>query len=193
MKASTFTLFATIAARTAAFTPSAHSGSAFSRNMSANSVPLANGAMSFDRVCREWRCKYTGDKATSESLEAISKLVDEYLPKIKAVSSGVTVNRLVCGACLDFKLMTTVSTINATKLWLSESRSICLFLTIEAHKPVDIPSRCLYYLFNIQVPLEDFGPWEKSGYAPEEEFLEKLRAIEGVSQVETQTITNMVI
>ncbi|KAL3827566.1 hypothetical protein ACHAXA_002063 [Cyclostephanos tholiformis] len=150
MKASTFTLFATIAARTAAFTPSAHSGSAFSRNMSANSVPLANGAMSFDRVCREWRCKYTGDKATSESLEAISKLVDEYLPKIKAVSSGVTVNRLVCGACLDFKLMTTV-------------------------------------------PLEDFGPWEKSGYAPEEEFLEKLRAIEGVSQVETQTITNMVI
>jgi hypothetical protein len=41
--------------------------------------------------------------------------------------------------------------------------------------------------------LEDFGPWEKSGYAPEEEFLEKLKAIEGVSQVETQTITNMVI
>ncbi|KAL3761570.1 hypothetical protein ACHAW5_001878 [Stephanodiscus triporus] len=118
--------------------------------MSTNSVPLANGAMSFDRVCREWRCKYTGDKATSESLEAISKLVDEYLPQIKAVSGGVTVNRLICGSCLDFKLMTTV-------------------------------------------PLEDFGPWEKSGYAPEEEFLEKLKAIEGVSQVETQTITNMVI
>lgn len=78
-------------------------------NMSANSVPLANGAMSFDRVCREWRCKYTGDKATSESLEAISKLVDEYLPQIKASSSGATVNRLICGSCLDFKLMTTVS------------------------------------------------------------------------------------
>lgn len=77
--------------------------------MSANAVPLANGAMSFDRVCREWRCKYTGDKATSESLEAISNLVDEYLPKIKASSSDATVNRLVCGSCLDFKLMTTVS------------------------------------------------------------------------------------
>lgn len=77
--------------------------------MSANAVPLANGAMSFDRVCREWRCKYTGDKATSESLEAISKLVDEYLPQIKASSSDATVNRLVCGSCLDFKLMTTVS------------------------------------------------------------------------------------
>ena len=79
--------------------------------MSANAVPLANCAMSFDRVCREWRCKYTGDKATSESLEAISKLVDEYLPEIKASSSDATVNRLVCGACLDFKLMTTVSDI----------------------------------------------------------------------------------
>ena len=115
MKAS-LALFATIAARTTAFTPSANAGNAFSRNMSANSVPLANGAMSFDRVCREWRCKYTGDKATSESLEAISKLVDEYLPKVKAVSSGATVNRLVCGACLDFKLMTTVSTVTAIEL-----------------------------------------------------------------------------
>jgi hypothetical protein len=43
------------------------------------------------------------------------------------------------------------------------------------------------------VPLEDFGPWEEGGHVPEAEFLEKLKAIDGVSQVETQTITNMVI
>mmetsp|Transcript_15211 Transcript_15211/g.20763 ORF Transcript_15211/g.20763 Transcript_15211/m.20763 type:complete len:107 (-) Transcript_15211:108-428(-) len=106
--------------------------------------------MSFDRVCREWRCKYTGNKADSESLEAIAKAVDEYLPKIKAVSDNVTVNRLVCGSCLDFKLMMTV-------------------------------------------PLDDFGPWEEKGFEPEGDFLEKIKAIEGVSQVETQTITNMEI
>lgn len=106
--------------------------------------------MSFDRVCREWRCKYEGDKATSESLEAISKIVDEYLPEIKKVSKDAKVNRLVCGGCLDFKLMTTV-------------------------------------------PLDDFGPWEEKGFSPEGEFLEKLKAIDGVSQVETQTITNMEI
>ena len=58
-------------------------------------------------VCREWRCKYTGDKTDSVSLEAISKVVDEYLPQLKAME-GATVNRLVCGSCLDFKLMTTV-------------------------------------------------------------------------------------
>lgn len=120
------------------------------RQTSSLNVDLANGAMSFDRVCREWRCKYEGDKATSESLEAIAKVVDEYLPEIKKVSEGVTVNRLVCGSCLDFKLMTTV-------------------------------------------PLEDFGSWEENGFAPEAEFLEKIKAIDGVSQVETQTITNMAI
>mmetsp|Transcript_29486 Transcript_29486/g.43548 ORF Transcript_29486/g.43548 Transcript_29486/m.43548 type:complete len:146 (+) Transcript_29486:96-533(+) len=113
-------------------------------------VPLANGAMSFNRVCREWRCKYEGDKSDSESLEAIAKVVDELLPEIKKASKDATVNRLVCGGCLDFKLMTTV-------------------------------------------PLEDFGPWEEAGHPPEKEFLEKIKAIPGVSLVETQTITNMEI
>merc|ERR1712008_623093 len=132
-----------------AFTPSAP---AFTRSIAlrAEPVPLANGSMSFDHVCREWRCKYTGDKSDSASLEAIAKVVDEYLPQIKAVSATAKVNRLVCGSCLDFKLMTTV-------------------------------------------PLDDFGPWEGKEFAPEKEFLAKITAIEGVSQVETQTITNVEI
>jgi hypothetical protein len=113
-------------------------------------VDMANGQMSFDRVCREWRCKYTGDKTDSKSLEAIAAVVDEYIGQIKSASADITVNRLVCGACLDFKLMMTV-------------------------------------------PLSDFGPWEAKGFAPESEFLRKIAAIPGVSQVETQTITNMVI
>ena len=32
-----------------------------------------------------------------------------------------------------------------------------------------------------------------SGFPPEKDFLEKIKAIDGVSQVETQTITNMEI
>jgi hypothetical protein len=32
-----------------------------------------------------------------------------------------------------------------------------------------------------------------SGFAPEKEFLEKIKTIDGVSLVETQTITNMEI
>jgi hypothetical protein len=113
-------------------------------------VELANGSMSFDRVCREWRCKYDGDKSDSKSLEAIGAVLAEYLPEVKKASADATVNRLICGGCLDFKLQTTV-------------------------------------------PLEDFGKWEAAGFAPEAEFLAKIKAIEGVTQVETQTITNMIL
>mmetsp|Transcript_7163 Transcript_7163/g.22588 ORF Transcript_7163/g.22588 Transcript_7163/m.22588 type:complete len:142 (+) Transcript_7163:74-499(+) len=112
-------------------------------------VELANGAVSFDRVCREWRCKYSGDKVTSESLEACCGVLAEYLPEIKKME-GVTVNRLICGGCLDFKVMVTQ-------------------------------------------PLEGYGPWEEAGHPPEADFIAKLKAIDGVSQVETQTITNMVV
>lgn len=113
-------------------------------------VEMANGRLSFDRVCREWRCKYEGDKSDSKSLEAIAGVVEDYLQQIKSVSSDITVNRLVCGACKDFKLMMTV-------------------------------------------PLSDFGPWEAKEFAPEADFLQKISAIPGVTQVETQTITNMEI
>ena len=140
-------LLSALVASASAFAPATP---AFTRPQVALNVDLANGAMSFDRVCREWRCKYTGDKSDSESLEAISNVLDEYLPQIKAVSDDIAVNRLVCGSCLDFKLMMTV-------------------------------------------PLDDFGPWEEKGFAPEGEFLAKIKAIPGVSQVETQTITNMAI
>ena len=49
MKTASF--FATIISSAAAFAPA--TTNSFTRNMSANSVPLANGAMSFNRVCRE--------------------------------------------------------------------------------------------------------------------------------------------
>lgn len=140
-------ILASLAASAAAFAPSA-AISKPSTALFAEDVPLANGAMSFNRVCREWRCKYEGDKGTSESLEAIAKQVDKFLPDIKKASADITVNRLVCGGCLDFKLMMTV-------------------------------------------PLDDFGPWEEKGFEPESDFLEAIKAIDGVSQVETQTITNM--
>ena len=113
---------------------------------------MANGKMSFENVGREWRCKWKDDgggKASSAALVEIADLVDEYLPKLKALD-GAVVNRAVCGGCLDFKLLTTV-------------------------------------------PLSTFGPWEEAGHPPESEFLEKLKKIEGVSQVETHTMTNQVL
>ena len=103
----TAALLTSFAASASAFAPAGNVDRP-STSLNADSVPLANGAMSFNRVCREIRCKYTGDKGTSESLEAIAGVVDELLPEIKKASKDIKVNRLVCGACLDFKLMMTV-------------------------------------------------------------------------------------
>ena len=52
---------------------------------------------------------------------------------------------------------------------------------------------CLDFKLCTTVPLSTFGPWEEAGHPPESEFLEKLKKIEGVSQVETQTMTNQVL
>lgn len=41
----------------------------------------------------------------------------------------------------------------------------------------------------VKVAADQFGDWEKAKFAPEESFLEKLKAIEGISIVETQTYT----
>jgi len=60
---------------------------------------------------------------------------------------GVTsVQRVVCGSCFDFKVVTKLSA-------------------------------------------AAFGEWEKMNFAPEAEFLETLKSIDGVSSVETQTYT----
>ena len=101
-------LLTAFAVKASAFAPAGRVARFSSTALNADSVPLANGAMSFNRVCREIRCKYTGDKGTSETLEAIAGVVDELLPEIKKASKDIKVNRLVCGSCLDFKLMMTV-------------------------------------------------------------------------------------
>jgi len=88
-----------------------------------------------------------GDKA---SLVAAQKALDAILAKVKAVKGVKSVNRVVCGGCLDFKVITSLDA-------------------------------------------ETFGDWEKADFAPEAEFLEVLKGIEGVSQVETQTFTFMTL
>ena len=49
---------------------------------------------------------------------------------------------------------------------------------------------CLDFKVSIVQPLEEHGAWAEADYNPlEEEFLGKLKAIDGVSLVETQEIT----
>eukprot|EP00588_Corethron_pennatum_P009254 CAMPEP_0194273374 /NCGR_PEP_ID=MMETSP0169-20130528/6726_1 /TAXON_ID=218684 /ORGANISM="Corethron pennatum, Strain L29A3" /LENGTH=112 /DNA_ID=CAMNT_0039016309 /DNA_START=191 /DNA_END=529 /DNA_ORIENTATION=- len=50
---------------------------------------------------------------------------------------------------------------------------------------------CLDFKVAAQVDAGKFGAWEEAGFPPEESFLEKLKGIEGISLIESQTFTIM--
>jgi len=78
-------------------------------------IEIGTTGVRFDTVAREWRCKWSedGDKA---SLAAAQKVLDKYLPAIKAKGR---VQRTVCGGCLDFKVNTSMSA-DAFGAWEAE-------------------------------------------------------------------------
>jgi len=110
-------------------------------------MPAITDNVSFDTVAREWRAKWSAD-ADKASLTAAQSLLEGALMELKALPGLKSVQRIVCGSCMDFKVI----------------------VALEADK---------------------FGDWEGKEFAPEKDFLAKLGAIEGISQVETQTYTLM--
>ena len=64
---------------------------------------IGDTGVAFEAVAREWRCKYSpgesGGPGDSASLKACQALLDEYLPKLKALP-GAEVTRQVCGGCV---------------------------------------------------------------------------------------------
>ena len=78
-------------------------------------------------------------------MAAAQKLLTDTLPTIKSIDG---VKGVVCGGCLDFKVIT----------------------SLDAAK---------------------WGDFESGGHGPEVKFLEKLKAIDGITEVETQTYTIM--
>mmetsp|Transcript_67475 Transcript_67475/g.108666 ORF Transcript_67475/g.108666 Transcript_67475/m.108666 type:complete len:322 (-) Transcript_67475:200-1165(-) len=108
-------------------------------------MPEITANVKFENVAREWRCKWAED-SDKASLSAAQAALEGVLAELSSVEGVASVQRVVCGGCHDFKVVTK--------------------LTAAA-----------------------FGAWEKDGFAPEEEFLAKIKAIPGVSAVETQTYT----
>jgi uncharacterized membrane protein len=110
-------------------------------------MPDITPNVSFDTVAREFRCKWStdGDKA---SLVAAQDLLSKHAAALKAVAGVKSVQRVVCGGCLDFKII-------------------------------------------VALDAGAFGAWEASAFAPEAELTAALKAIPGISSVETQTYTLM--
>lgn len=63
--------------------------------------------MEFDTIAREWRCKWSADN-DKKSLVDAQKVLDKYLPTLKAIDGVKSVERIVCGGCLDFKVITSL-------------------------------------------------------------------------------------
>ncbi len=57
----------------------------------------------FDTIAREWRCKWSpdGDKA---SLVACQMALESVVEDINEVEGIKSIERVVCGGCLDFKV-----------------------------------------------------------------------------------------
>ena len=124
-------------------------------------------------------------------------MLDEYLPELKKID-GVTVNRAVAACESQLSLLRSLD--GATR-----SRRDAWRVDLHAIEAMPSPRRsplkrtglvcggCLDFKVMVTQPLEGYGPWEEAGHPPEADFIAKLKAIPGVSQVETQTITNMVL
>jgi len=64
-------------------------------------MPFVN----FEHIAREWRCKWTADNDNA-SLMAVQGELEKALPALSGLEGVVSVQRIVCGDCQDFKVVT---------------------------------------------------------------------------------------
>ena len=76
-----------------------------SRTIRCNSdmVKIAAG-VEFNTIAREWRLKWSGAQ-DKKSLAAVQVALDKHLNSIRKVDGVKSVQRIVCGGCLDYKVI----------------------------------------------------------------------------------------
>ena len=70
------------------------------------SIQICDG-VEFDKIAREWRCKWSPDNDKSSLVQA-QQALELVLGDVKKVDGVLGVERVVCGGCLDFKVVTTL-------------------------------------------------------------------------------------
>ncbi|CAJ1958782.1 unnamed protein product [Cylindrotheca closterium] len=75
------------------------------RPASARFMATIVDGVDFDTVAREWRCKWSSDD-DKKSLAEAQKALNEILSEVKGVDGFKKIDRVVCGGCLDFKVIT---------------------------------------------------------------------------------------
>ena len=67
-------------------------------------MPAITTNVEFSHIAREWRCKWSID-SDKKSLSELQDLLTTHLSTIKNTPGVVSVQRVVCGGCLDFKVV----------------------------------------------------------------------------------------
>jgi hypothetical protein len=70
-------------------------------------VKITEG-VEFDTIAREWRCKWSADD-DKKSLQEAQKALNAILADVKKVEGVKGVQRVVCGGCLDFKVIVSLT------------------------------------------------------------------------------------
>jgi len=115
------------------------------KGLARRAFPTIVNGVDFETIAREWRCKWSVDNE-KKSLEELQKVLDANAGTLKSMNGVKSVQRIVCGGCQDFKVITALS-------------------------------------------VAEYKAWAEGGHAPESEFLDAMKKIDGVSAVETQTYT----
>jgi hypothetical protein len=63
---------------------------------------IIEGLVEFDTLAREWRCKYEDEASLISAQMALESVLED----IQEVDGVKSVERIVCGTCLDFKVRT---------------------------------------------------------------------------------------
>jgi hypothetical protein len=71
-------------------------------------MPEITSNVKFDNIAREWRCKWSSD-GEKASLTALQTKFDDVLGELSSVEGVSSVQRIVCGGCLDFNIVTQLS------------------------------------------------------------------------------------
>jgi len=68
-------------------------------------MPEITSSVKFENVAREWRCKWSAD-SDKASLNAAQAQLEEVLVDLSSLEGVTSVQRVVCGGCHDFKVIT---------------------------------------------------------------------------------------
>jgi len=77
-------------------------------------MPDITSNVKFSNIAREWRCKWSED-ADKKSLVAAQALLEEALADLSSVEGVASIQRVVCGGCHDFKVITKLPAESFTK------------------------------------------------------------------------------